>query len=210
MQQVRSSRWASWQNGQVDSDDVRWLAAKLETLEEPTLSPPWPSPDIPHHGGKWAWQGYSPQLTLTIATSIVQEAMTGYLQLVQTNFPKFGDALGLYSILPAEIEGVIGRFEDKPEHDGIEVRIMLHTDRSMTGTSMPVALRLINHSDDRRFWDFGSRQRSASLPAFGQNSFQNFDLPLHRRRPATNLAYRWLARDLAAIGLLKDRWIHFD
>ncbi len=209
MAKVRDSERASWQNGEVDSDDVRWLSARLESIGEPTITPPWPSADIPYHSGKWAWQGFSPELTLTMATGIVTEAITGYLQLVQNNFPAFGDALGLYSMLPAQIDGVIGRFEDETEASSVEVRIMLHTDRRISG-SPPVNLKLVAHSEDRAFWDFGSQQSRKVVPAFGHNPLQNFGLPLHVDRPATNLAYKWLSRDLAAVGWLQDSIIYFD
>ncbi|WP_370366377.1 hypothetical protein [Catenulispora sp. GP43] len=42
-----------------------------------------------------------------MTAGILAEAVAGYRDLVEINLPAFGPALGLYSLLPARIEGTI-------------------------------------------------------------------------------------------------------
>jgi hypothetical protein len=99
MEKVNASQRSTWQSGgrNVDSDDIRWLSTQLAMENSATLQPPWPDGDQ-SHVDRWAWQSYSPELTLAMA--IVREALIGYRQLVDSNFPAFGSAMGLYSMRP--------------------------------------------------------------------------------------------------------------
>jgi hypothetical protein len=206
MDKVNASEWSTWQSTgrTVDSNDIRWLSAQLTLEDGDTLQPPWPEGDQPHTG-KWIWQAYSPELTLTMARAIVREALIGYRQLVELNFPAFGNAMGLYSMLPLRVEGLVGG----PANDNassIEMLLMLHPDANQRGPDTPtVDLRLITNDHDRTFWEFEQNHRRSVRTTFGQNPLQGLDLPLHTACPATSLAYKWLARDLAAVGWLKDR-----
>jgi hypothetical protein len=205
MNKVHASERSTWQStaGTVDSDDIRWLSAQLSMEDGDTLQPPWPEGDQPHTG-KWVWQAYSPELTLTLAIAIVREALIGYRQLVELNFPAFGNAMGLYSMLPLRVEGLVGR----PANDdasSIEMLLMLHPDANQRDPDKPtVDLRLITNDRDRTFWEFEQNHRRSVRTTFGQNPLQGLVLPLHTACPATSLAYKWLARDLAAVGWLKS------
>ncbi|WP_125592175.1 hypothetical protein [Amycolatopsis balhimycina] len=197
----------------VDSDDIRWLAAQLEAEEGDVLLPPWSGADEPH-AGKWAWQAYSPELTLAVARDVVREALTGYRQLVELNFAAFGDAMGLYGMFPLRVEGLVLR-PDNEEDPGVTMMLAF-----LPGTTIndhaaePVDLSLIVEDHSAALWKFADRQRSSirlrssrshkrsSRSMFGQNRLQQLDLPLHVPCPATSLAYHWLTHDLAAI-----RWL---
>jgi hypothetical protein len=206
MEKVNATQWSTWRSGGriVDSDDLRWLSAQLAMESSDTLQPLWPDGDQAH-AGRWAWQAYSPELTLTMATAVVREALIGYRQLVDDNFPAFGDAMGLYSMLPLRVEGLVGRFADD-YHPSVKMRLILHPDPAHRDTEVPtVDLQLITSSHDPTFWEFGQDHQHTAPTAFGPNPLQDLELPLHRARPATSLAYRWLARDLAEVGWLKDR-----
>lgn len=207
MEKVNASVRSTWQGtgGPVDSDDIRWLSAQLTLEGGDTLQPPWPVGDQPH-AGRWAWQEYSPELTLTMATAIVREALVGYRQLVELNFPAFGNAMGLYSMLPLSAEGLVGRFADDTDTvSSVRMTLMLHPDPKQHDPDSPtVDLRMIVNDHDRTFWDFGQDHRRSTRTTFGQNPLQGIELPLHVTCPATSLAYRWLAQDLAAIGWLKN------
>ncbi|MFI5591164.1 hypothetical protein ACIA5G_39360 [Amycolatopsis sp. NPDC051758] len=205
METVNTSVRATWQGpgGPVDSDDIRWLSAQLTLEDGDTLQPPWPTGDQPRTG-RWAWQAYSPELTLTLATAIVREALVGYRQLVELNFPAFGHAMGLYSMLPLRVEGLVGRFADDSV-SCVEMLLKLHPDPKQHDRDAPaVDLRIVTDDHDRTFWDFGQNYRRSPRTTFGQNPLQDIQLPLHVNSPATSLAYRWLAQDLAAIGWLKN------
>ncbi|WP_327039999.1 hypothetical protein OG400_18835 [Micromonospora ureilytica] len=205
MERVNRSVRSTWQGTgrSVDSDDIRWLAAQLDMEDGNTLLPPWPEGDQPG-AGRWIWQTYSPELTLTLATDIVRQALIGYRQLVETSFPAFGDALGLYSMLPIRVEGLIRRpINDENAHT-IDMIVSLDTDHDAQRSDVPsVDLRLVPDDGDV-FWTFIQERRSAARTTFGQSPLQHVDLPLGHTFPATSLAYRWLVQDLAAVGWLND------
>jgi hypothetical protein len=102
MVKVENSVNSTWQGAgtTLESADVRWLHARLELETGELLEPPWPTADRPYAARKWIWERYSPELTLTIATGILRDALVGYRELVELNFPNFGAALGLHSVLP--------------------------------------------------------------------------------------------------------------
>ncbi|WND23560.1 hypothetical protein [Streptomyces violaceus] len=56
---------------------------------------------------RYFWQAYSPELTRSITADVLRDALTGYRDLVELNFPRFGAALGLYSTFPVRAEGVV-------------------------------------------------------------------------------------------------------
>jgi hypothetical protein len=201
---IRSVR-STWQGtgGAVDSDDVRWLTARLDMEAGDTLLPPWPDGDQ-SGTGRWVWQTYSPELTLTLATDIVREALVGYRQLAETSFPAFGDALGLYSMLPVRVEGLVRRPVNDENAYMIEMIVSLDPDRDAQRSDEPsVDLRLVP-DDGHEFWKFSQERRNAVHTTFGQSPLQNLELPLGHTCPATSLAYRWLVQDLAGIGWIKD------
>jgi hypothetical protein len=168
-----------------------------------TLLPPWPEGDQPGTG-RWIWQTYSPELTLTLATDIVRQALIGYRQLAETSFPAFGDALGLYSMLPVRVEGLIRRPINDENAYTIKMILSLGLDRDAQRSDVPsVDLRLVP-DDGHAFWTFSQERRSAARTTFGQSPLQNVVLPLGHTCPATSLAYRWLVQDLAGVGWLND------
>ncbi|MEU9712586.1 hypothetical protein AB0E21_28850 [Streptomyces sp. NPDC047967] len=56
---------------------------------------------------RYFWQAYFPELTRSITADVLRDALTGYRDLVELNFPRFGAALGLYSTFPVRAEGVV-------------------------------------------------------------------------------------------------------
>jgi len=56
--------------------------------------------------------GLLPELARTILTEVPAAAVTGYGDLVATNFAAFGWALGLNSALPVHVEGALVIPED--------------------------------------------------------------------------------------------------
>jgi hypothetical protein len=205
MERVNRSVRSTWQGPgrSVDSDDIRWLAAQLNIEDGDTLLPPWPEGDQPGTGS-WIWQTYSPELTLTLATDIARQALIGYRQLVETSFPAFGDALGLYSMLPVRVEGLVQRPVNDENAYAIEMIVSLDPDGDAQRSDVPsVDLRLAP-DDGHAFWTFSQERRSAARTTFGQSPLQDIDLSLGHTCPATSLAYRWLVQDLAGVGWLND------
>jgi hypothetical protein len=207
MVRVDNSVNSRWQNAgtTIQSADVRWLETQLELETGEFLEPPWPAPDRPHVARKWMWENYSPEMTLTIATGVLRDALTGYRELVELNFPNFGAALGLYSFLPARIEGIVARFEGDIQRSQVEMVVELIQDPSLgSRTVPPVSLQLVTDPEDESLYQFGQARRRALPTTFGPRTVEDLPLDLHMARPGTNLAYAWLARDLKAVGWLSD------
>ncbi|QES52013.1 hypothetical protein DEJ50_33550 [Streptomyces venezuelae] len=94
MKQVENSQWCTWQaaGNTIDSGDIRWLHTELQQIHDETLAAPYPPADQ-RTGARFVWQAYSPELTWSITTTVLQNALIGYQQLVEANFPRFGHAL---------------------------------------------------------------------------------------------------------------------
>ena len=214
MVRVENSVNSTWQGAgtTIDSADVRWLQAQLELETVDLLEPPWPAPDRPHMTTRWAWETYSPELTLTIAEGVLRDALVGYRELAELNFPNFGAALGLYSVLPVRIDGLLARFESDPWSSLAEMVIEFVRDPSLGARSVPpVSLSLVSDHADELLYEFGqTRGRGRGLHStFGPRMVEELPLDLQVTRPATNLAYTWLARDLNAVGWLSDN-VRYD
>ncbi len=204
---VENSVNSTWQGAgtTIESADVRWLHAQLELETGELLEPPWPAADRPYAARKWAWENYSPELTVTIATGVLRDALVGYRELVELNFPSFGAALGLHSILPVRVDGLAARFDGDTQRSQVEMVVEFVQDPSLGARSIPpVNLQLVTDRADESLYEFGQARRRTPRSTFGPRTVENLPLDLHVARPATNLAYRWLARDLKAVGWLSD------
>jgi len=204
---VENSVNSTWQGAgtTIESADVRWLHAQLELETGELLEPPWPAADRPYAARKWAWESYSPELTLTIATGVLRDALVGYRELVELNFPNFGAALGLHSVLPVRVDGLVARFDGDTQGSQVEMVVELVQDPSLAARSIPpVNLQLISDRADESLHEFAQARRRTPRSTFAPRTVENLPLDLHVARPATNLAYRWLARDLKAVGWLSD------
>ncbi|XES01594.1 hypothetical protein HEP87_64650 [Streptomyces sp. S1D4-11] len=89
MTRVNTSVMSRWEAGstRLDSHDIRWINARLAELQGEHLTPPWPLPDQRSAATHMIWQEYSPELTVTILTDVLRDAITGYRDLVTENFP---------------------------------------------------------------------------------------------------------------------------
>jgi hypothetical protein len=145
-------------------------------------------------------------LTLTVAHGVLRDALAGYRDLVETNFAGFGAALGLQSILPVRAEGFVIRPDEGSQDMSVRMIISLSHDPSLdVRGDAPVSLQLISDDAYETIKDFAEpRARNARQTAFGPPPIEEPDLDLHLMRPATNLAYKWLARDLQSVGWLND------
>jgi hypothetical protein len=212
MLKVENSVNSTWQNGTtIESADVRWLRDQLELETGEQLQPPWPEPDQPHAARRWAWESYSPELTLTIAEGVLLDALVGYRELVEQNFPNFGAALGLHSILPVRADGLVVRFDGDPQQSEAKMMVeFVHDPSPGARSTPPVELRLVTDRADRALYEFAQARRRASGSMFGPGTVETLSLQLHVLRPATNLAYEWLARDLQAVGWLGEGVRYYD
>ena len=214
METVEQSVHATWAGDgmQIDSHDIRWIHAQLQRETGDQLCPPWPAPDRPGIWARWPWQGYSPELAHAILTDVLPAAVTGYRDLVAENFAAFGWALGLNSALPVQVEGrlIIPEAGADSEHSSLHYQL----NPSQAAGRDPVShvyLDLVTQP--------GAGWRGARVIAVPYDRRRtpfyvpvgyNTPPPIGQSRPATNLAYQWLAADLHALGWLTHRAAYYD
>lgn len=204
MNRVNASQMSRWQSGSadVDSYDIRWINDRLTGLHGEHLGPPHPLPDRHSPANRWRSQDYSPELTVSILTDVLRDAVTGYRDLVTENFPRFGSALGLYSVLPVHAEGQVITREDGPEGSGLYYTLTPVPERPLDA-SPQVSLVLAEAPQPLR--DQAGLVEASRQTVFHRTSDHLISLPTGVLRPATNLAYNWLADDLGALGWLRQR-----
>ncbi|MFF2308202.1 hypothetical protein ACFVVP_37570 [Streptomyces sp. NPDC058128] len=203
------SRWG-WGGHTIDSSDIRWLHAQLQHVSGDVLTNPRPPADLPSASARYTWQMYSPELTLSIARDVLHDALVGYRDLVHRNFPRFGSALGMYSAFPVRAEGfVIMPDPDDTSADCATIAYTLLPDTHSCAQDEPVVdLRLARSTADlSTLWD---RRQGDTTPVFQRQVSHYGRLPTGQDRRATNLAYRWLAEDLKAVGWLKHAPAYTD
>ncbi|MFF4453824.1 hypothetical protein [Streptomyces goshikiensis] len=207
MESVRNSVSSTWQKGghMVNSADVIWLDAQFARFEGTVLKRPWPSPDQPMPRHQWRSQDYSPKLAEELTARILVDAVAGYLDLVQTNFSAFGSALGLYSILPADIRGTITQPPEGEHGYPSSLNFSWYPNPNKSPIAAPeVELRTETHPGQWPIWHVPSGARPESRTAYHLPMLEDDVLPLGGHHPASNLAYKWLARDLHALGWLEQ------
>ncbi|MFB7374177.1 hypothetical protein ACFC0D_30505 [Streptomyces sp. NPDC056222] len=204
MAQVKTTRWSRWQWGAdtVDSADIRWLHAQLQHLPGDTLANPRPPADRPE-GARYLWQTYSPELTFSITQDVIRDALIGYRGLVQRNFPRFGAALGLYSIFPVRAEGLVIMPErDATEAYGASVAYTLRHDVGSRAQDVP-AVEFDLAEEPNVPGSLWGRLQEEQASVFHRPAIHHEGLSTGLERQATNLAYSWLIRDLKAVGWLE-------
>ncbi len=212
MKHAERAEWSTWKVGRdtIDTDDVLWLHTELQHTEQDALTAPRPPGHRRSPSARYLWQEYSPELTRAIASAVLRDALTGYQQLVETSFPRFGHALGLYSTLPVRVEGLlILPGPDAPADWPPSLEYTLHTDPAATPSAPPtVRLKLIEEPDvPHDHWINLPEDEASSV--FRNPGVIQQEISGDHDRAATNLAYTWLARDLHAIGWLENT-PHFD
>ena len=212
MDRVERSVRATWAGGgmQIDSDDVRWMHAQLQRETSDLLHPPWPAPDQPGRPGSWQWQQYSPELTHAILTGVLRDAVTSYRDLVDQNFANVGWALGLNSVLPVRVEGTVVMPEDDNEGQLSSLRYELKPDQTASRETPPhVQLELLTRPGSQAAPVFTSSADRKRTPFYIPAPHDEI-LPTGQLRPATNLAYQWLAADLHVLGWLNHAPRFYD
>lgn len=212
MTRVANTAWVSWQwapGHKIDSDDVRWLSAHLHHVQGDSLTSPRPAADRMNPPPRHFWQTYSPELTQSITADVLRDALTGYHDLVELNFPRFGAALGLYSIFPVRAEGMVSMPAD--ESQPATTMYTLRPNTSSSPRDQPAVDLSLYDEAELPAGAFRANLHQDRSSAFRRPSIvhQAALLPYHERQ-ATNLAYRWLAEDLHAVGWLERTVVYSD
>jgi hypothetical protein len=183
-----------------DLNHLEMEVNRLREAGETVLHPPWPEPDFDFTEG-WLWECYSPEKMRTHAETVYEGALDGYLQLVNTYFPKFADRLKTAVILPANLVGVITPsqldgspnlswyFKVLPKHERHKVNF------SFSEQDIPVdKTRLLAELDDRLH-----SLRPEAVAWMGNTTWHYGGLYGFQLNSATELAYNWLWEDLKRV-----------
>lgn len=205
MAKAEESMHSTWRAGGtvIDSQDVRWIYTRLQRETGEILHPPWPAPDQPNATGGWQWQRYSPDLTRSILTEVMRDAVVGYRDLVDQNLAEFGWALGLNSVLPVRVEGTVTMPADDADGQHSSLTYELKPDRTGSREAEPpVHLDLLSQPRPGQPFLPGDSPADRRRTPFYAPASHMIEPPTGQIRPATNLAYEWLAADLHALGWL--------
>jgi hypothetical protein len=186
----------------IDQDDIRWMDATLRDLDEPELQCPAPRPDQPGVAGHLT---YSPGGMLALAEYVLQAAITGYRHLVEDNFPSFGTALGLYSMLPVKITGAVEVSGSDGLGGDIGAICVFRPAHGQRSTVPSVSLAPVSgipgqHDVTCLLKEGTGDSDSPVISPFATASIRSERIAPYLPRPATQLAYGWLIRDLSALG----------
>ncbi|MFD5079549.1 hypothetical protein [Streptomyces sp. NPDC058371] len=205
MSRVNASQMFRQASGraEVDSHDIRWIDDRLTGLHGEHLGPQRLLPDRRSSANRQRWQDYSPDLTVSILTEVLRDAVVGYRDLVSENFPRFGSALGLRSVLPVRVEGQVITREDGPEGSCLYYTLTPDLDSPLDAVPQ-VSLTLAEAPQPLRD-ETGLMEGGNAQTVFHRTSDHMISLPTGDPRPATNIAYNWLADDLRALGWFRQR-----
>jgi hypothetical protein len=109
METVNTTVRAYWSGGsyRLDSDDIRWIHAKLLATATECLRSPWPSADLNQSSARWDWQTFSPELIGSFSEDVIRASILGYQELIDMNFPLLDRALRLYNSFPLRFDGLV-------------------------------------------------------------------------------------------------------
>lgn len=194
------------------------LAASGQMLQRPL-----PGPDLTWPGGMW--RDYTKERLIEAASTLYQEALVGYGQLVTDYFPRAGRMFSLTALGPAHVEGVIilrreRGDEEPPAFDftirsrdaraDLDGRLALAPGDAICQPTADITVEWAEDSaSTMRRWERSRRQvltdlipRGFIAAAFARPEGAYSTLDISADMPVTKLAYRWLSQDLMRLGWL--------
>jgi hypothetical protein len=204
----RISDHVHWINSvKVDIPALRRQLAILKERGEATLSPPWPGPDDTTHGGRWIWSGFSPLTVLELTRGVYAGALDIYEKFVETWLKPCKGRLRMAATLPACLNGRIAVREGGDPQDHNPPSLCFFAEPLAQGNVTTVNFELNSSGFSREEYEAAWRRsrltRAQTHPwlDFSYN-WESLD-KLYGLTPAIDLAYRWLAADLRATGLVE-------
>jgi len=162
---------------------------------------PYPEPDLPY--GRWVWSVYSADNSLERARRMFPRAVTAYIHLIETWFPKSRHCFALGSLFPAEIRCRV--IPGRPEQWINGSPTMSYFFEPAQSTSFDVQLASegfsFRHGDAMSLLERTVRARPSLGPALSVTIHSGSSV-LYSDGPATSLAYSWLWSDLQRCGLV--------
>ncbi|MGW4897514.1 hypothetical protein ACWEQL_35480 [Kitasatospora sp. NPDC004240] len=190
-----------------ESGDVYWLHDHLEHVQADTMPNPRPLPDQTDTRG-FVWRAYSPELTRSITAAALHDALIGYRELVEVNFPGYVDSFELYRAMPVRVAGsVLMPHPEDAEAWCATVEYCLHPSSSGVPGDLDVQIGVV---EEPHHFHLPWPAEDDSEPDHRPFRSGPQVLSTHLARQATNWAYSWLANDLAALGWLTGSPTYID
>jgi len=167
------------------------------------LPPPWPTDDrqLGQRSGP-ILSMYSPEQLRSRLEAVFGGALAVYRELVEKWFDSFATRLGIYSLMPVQVMGVL---QHNPEdaHDSVFFWYMIPiADGDADSVEISLGDPRVAGSDHELLnrLSFRNRERRPERGRFASVSTHSTDASLFvHSYPITNLAYKWLWEDLEGL-----------
>ena len=187
--------------GGPSAEDLAWLREALDQTEATQLQHPRPATDRPAAHPRSlidSWRCYSPELTCTVVAQVLKNAVTGYQDMVELNLSSSRSALDLYAMLPVCIVAHVVWPSDVSQVGQLTYRFERDRRPGVDARSPQVEVTLAATLGEATWQPTNDWFRTRR--SLNERRHHNIALPTAQPRAVTNLAYRWLADDLAAVG----------
>ena len=186
--------------------EVKAVNEHLKTLladNETHIANPWPQSDLDVVGGS-LWESFSDDQFLSRTQAIFGAALRIYDEMVRGWFTKFAFRLGIHSLMPFRLEGVLDlptNYGDRSNAPRLmwQPRILPEGDQSHAifelGTTAYDASDVEQYfAEESEVFSKLRNQPAKEAPLFRQTSL--FSREIQGPRPATTLACEWLSAEL--------------
>lgn len=166
------------------------------------MDDPWPAPNHPSSGSDWA--GYDMHQLITRAIAVYSAAFDAYSYIVHEWLPQLANTLELAILLPVRVvahvdvddhgPGISAELWPRPTGSSNEFRIVAGKAPPRPWEETKIEYRRFASDVDRY-----RPESTAWVHSFGGLSA----LEIFGDRPATELAFKWLWKDLADLNLVE-------
>jgi hypothetical protein len=175
---------------------------------EKFLAPPWPVADHPsQRSGRYVWNRYSVARWIERTHAILTAALAIYEKLVESYFPKFCDRLPLAGLMPVRLIGFF--LSADPSLDESPPSLLWYFEPLSQDHKNEVSLKSGNdavqgvHNVNAESIFQLVRRRRPKTSRWLRSGLTRGYLDVLRDRPATRIAYDWLAADLKSVNWLQ-------
>lgn len=190
-------------------EEITTLVASWRSRSEP-LQRPWPVPDKLTSSTGWIDDLYTPQRMALLVEGVYGAALTAYRDLVDIWFPHWGQTLGWASMMPVQLVLHLREPTDTGSIRAyaldLEAKPVTSEDPSIVLSADPRSrIQMFPFNEDE--W-VRRRHRLAELrpetSSWSKLAVSTGITNLTGDMPATDLAYKWLWRDLHDVGFLHE------
>jgi nucleoside phosphorylase len=194
-------RLGHWNGRSYDFAELREAIERLAELKVTELNCPWPGRD--RDGGRYVWSSYSPARLCERAQQVMAGALKAYSQLVEAYFPRFVNRLPLAGLMPVHLIGHFLSLDPGGGDAGPWLQWFFEPldagSRNQVSLDVGAAAIAAAEKLDGRAVFETIRRRRPDRWRWVYNGVNRGHLDIFQDRPATDLAYRWLERDLREV-----------